>query len=189
MVRNRRLRFVFGAASYFAASIALAVTAASADPQAEVNRDLVFSPSSDVVRHKNAQPERPSQRSNGKIVQSRRAPSVWAKFPKDFWQTDWSERQISPGLNSNAGASAGGVLSAAPAVGTTSQNDPTLFGRSNLQFRTAKNFQTPEPFRRTDCNEDECTDYSPFPKFKPSKTNPKTMRKPYLGLSITTPIQ
>ena len=37
MVRNRRLRFVFGAASYFAASIALAVTAASADPQAAIN--------------------------------------------------------------------------------------------------------------------------------------------------------
>lgn len=167
--------------SFFAASIALSAAAAAADPHAELKRDLMFSPNPDLLRHDNGQQKSPSQRSN-KVVSPRPPQPGLAKFPKEYWLFDWQEHRISTG--------AGAVKNVAPAVGATSQNDPGPFGRSSLQFRTEKNFQTPEPFRRTDCyNEDECADYSPFPRSRPPKTTAKNVRKPFLGLSITTPIQ
>lgn len=187
-----RFRSVSKAALFFCASIALSATVASADPQTELRRDLMFSPNPDLLRHDNGQRKRPSQPSN-KAVPPRPSQSGLAKFPKEYWLFDWQEgyrinRGLDTGTRNSIGA--GDVKSLAPTVGATSQNDPGPFGRSSLQFRTEKNFQTPEPFRRTDCyNEDECADYSPFPKSRPSKTTAKNVRKPFLGLSITTPIQ
>lgn len=190
MASDPRFRFLSSATILFGMSIVLSAAVASADPQTTLNRDLVFSPSPDLLRHENGRRKRPEQPMN-KATRPRSVKTDWTKFPKDFWLTEWSGRNISPELRTSTGNSVGtgAVKSVAPAAGVISQNDSGLFGRSSLQFRTEKNFQTPEPFRRTDCNEEECADYSGFPKYKPSKTNAKNIRKPYLGLSITTPIQ
>lgn len=68
-------------------------------------------------------------------------------------------------------------------------NDQWLPGVNNLSFQTERMTPTPVPFRRSDCTEDECADYSPLPKVKHSKTTTKNFRKPYIGLSVTSPFQ
>ena len=63
-------------------------------------------------------------------------------------------------------------------------------GQFQIGILTQKNVQTPEPLRRSDCEiNDECDDYSGLPKSHPGKTTVKNFRKPFLGLSITTPLR
>ena len=72
--------------------------------------------------------------------------------------------------------------------GSENSNDKFLFGNSYLGIQTQKSFQT--PFRRTDCaSDDECADYSGLPKSEPSKRTLKNLKKPFIGLSITRPLQ
>ena len=63
-------------------------------------------------------------------------------------------------------------------------------GQFRLGIQTQKSVQTPEPLRRSDCEiNDECDDYSGLPKSQPRKITTKNFRKPFIGLSITTPLQ
>src|SRR6516162_2473712 len=63
-------------------------------------------------------------------------------------------------------------------------------GQFRLGIQTQKSVQTPEPLRRSDCEiNDECDEYSGLPKSHPGKTTVKNFRKPFLGLSITTPLR
>ena len=63
-------------------------------------------------------------------------------------------------------------------------------GQFRLGIQTQKSIQTPEPSRRSDCEiNDECDEYSGLPKSHPGKTTVKNFRKPFLGLSITTPLR
>ncbi len=72
--------------------------------------------------------------------------------------------------------------------GSANSNDKFSLGNSYLGIQTQKNLQT--PFRQTDCaSDDECADYSGLPKSEPSKRTIKNFRKPFIGLSITTPLQ
>jgi hypothetical protein len=67
-------------------------------------------------------------------------------------------------------------------------DDPT--GQIRLGIQTQRNVQTPEPLRRSDCEiNDECDDYSGLPKSHPGKITTKNFRKPFIGLSITTPLR
>jgi hypothetical protein len=66
-------------------------------------------------------------------------------------------------------------------------NDTFSFSKSYLGIETQKNLQSPW---RTGCTSDEeCADYSGLPKSEPSRRTLKSLRKPYFGLSVTTPIQ
>ena len=59
-----------------------------------------------------------------------------------------------------------------------------------LGIQTQKSVQTPEPLRRSDCEiNDECDDYSGLPKSHIGKTTAKNFRKPFIGLSLTAPLQ
>jgi hypothetical protein len=74
--------------------------------------------------------------------------------------------------------------------GLTNPNDQFRFGNSYLGIQTQKSLQTFEPFRRADCaTDDECADYSGLPKSEPPKKTMKNLRKPFFGLSITTPLR
>jgi hypothetical protein len=67
-------------------------------------------------------------------------------------------------------------------------DDPT--GRFRLGIQTQRNVQTPEPLRRSDCEiNDECDDYSGLPQSRPRKITTRNFKKPFIGLSITTPLQ
>ena len=61
-----------------------------------------------------------------------------------------------------------------------------LRGGTYLDLRTKKTLKTFEPLRRSGCETDEeCADYSGLPRSEP----PKGLKKPFLGLSITKPLQ
>lgn len=65
-----------------------------------------------------------------------------------------------------------------------------LLGGGRLGIETEKNVRS-DPLRRNECtmDEDDCMDNSGLPKTGPGKRNLKTLRKPYIGLSITRPLQ
>lgn len=68
-----------------------------------------------------------------------------------------------------------------------SSTDTFSFGKSYLGIQTEKDLKSPW---RTDCaSDDECADYSGLPKSEPSKRTLKNLRKPFFGLSVTTPLQ
>ena len=63
-------------------------------------------------------------------------------------------------------------------------------GQFQIGIQTQKNVQTPEPLRRSDCEiNDECDEYSGLPQSRSRKITTKNIRKPFLGLSVTTPLQ
>jgi hypothetical protein len=65
-----------------------------------------------------------------------------------------------------------------------------LLGDGRLGIQTEKSVRASDPLRRTECTTDEeCADYSSLPRTEPSKRNLKTLRKPFIGLSITRPLQ
>ncbi len=82
-------------------------------------------------------------------------------------------------------------LQAAPSSGGfPSRNDQLRIGESYIGIQTNKNLQVIDPLKRSDCsNDDECADYSGLPKSEPARRNLKSLRKPFIGLSISTPLQ
>lgn len=61
---------------------------------------------------------------------------------------------------------------------------------SYLRIQTQKTLQTPPPFRRSDCStDDECADYSGLPKSKSPKSALNNLKNPFIGFSVTTPLQ
>jgi hypothetical protein len=63
-------------------------------------------------------------------------------------------------------------------------------GQIRLGIETRKSLQTPEYLRRSDCaDDDECEEYSGLPRSQPGKMTVKNLKKPFIGLSITTPLQ
>ena len=61
--------------------------------------------------------------------------------------------------------------------------------REWLWQETEKTVRVIDPTKPTDCaNDDDCMDYSGLPKSASARHGLKNFRKPYLGLSITTPL-
>jgi hypothetical protein len=67
-------------------------------------------------------------------------------------------------------------------------NDKFQLGRSYIGVQTEKTVRVIDPTKSTDCaNDDDCMDYSGLPKSAPARHGLKSFRRPFLGLSITTP--
>src|SRR5262245_41668000 len=63
-------------------------------------------------------------------------------------------------------------------------------GQFRLGIETQKRLQTPETLRPTGCViDDECEEYSGLPKSEPGRKAVKNLKKPFIGLSITAPLQ
>ena len=63
-------------------------------------------------------------------------------------------------------------------------------GRFRLGIETEKRLRIPEPLRPTGCViDDECDEYSGLPKSEPERNAAKNLKKPFIGLSITAPLQ
>jgi hypothetical protein len=74
--------------------------------------------------------------------------------------------------------------------GSTNRRDQLRLGNSYLGIQTEKGIPVIESFKRGDCTtDDECADYSGLPKSQPATRSLKNLRKPFLGLSITRPLQ
>jgi hypothetical protein len=81
------------------------------------------------------------------------------------------------------------VWNAPSANDLKSQNDKVQLGGGYIGVQTEKSVRVIEPAKPTDCtNDDECMDYSGLPKSTPARHGLRSLRKPFLGLSITTPL-
>jgi len=68
------------------------------------------------------------------------------------------------------------------------QNDKFQLGGTYIGVQTEKTVRVIDPTKPTDCaDDDECMDYSGLPKSAPARHGLKSFRRPFLGLSITTP--
>ena len=83
------------------------------------------------------------------------------------------------------------------AIGVLAELSPVLAqglenpsGQFRVGIQTQKNVETPGPLRRSDCEiNDECDEYSGLPQSQPRNITTKNFRTPFVGLSITAPLQ
>jgi hypothetical protein len=116
----------------------------------------------------------------------------WHRLPQAVPFTDLHWRSSGTDFGKNAGDGNGfkNFRDVSSTSGSTKPNDQFRLGNGYLGIQTQKSLRTPEPLRRADCTtDDECADYSGLPKSEPPKTNVKNLRKPFIGLSITAPLQ
>jgi hypothetical protein len=84
------------------------------------------------------------------------------------------------------------ALRAAPSEsGASDRGDGFRLGDTYLGLQTEKSVQVIDRLRQSDCIDDEdCADYTGLPRSAPGKRSSlKTLRKPFLGLSIKAPLQ
>jgi hypothetical protein len=99
----------------------------------------------------------------------------WQSFGKDYRGTI------------DAANSLRGFTDSLPMSG--SSPDQFRLGNGQIGIQTKTALDGLERFRRSDCTtDDECRDSSPLPK-SPARKGLKNLRKPFFGLSITTPLQ
>jgi hypothetical protein len=68
--------------------------------------------------------------------------------------------------------------------------DQLKVGSSYLGIQIEKNVQVLESLRRIDCpTDDECAEYSGLPKSGQTKASVRNFKRPFIGLSITRPLQ
>jgi len=148
-------------------------------------------PNSSDVDSKNINQNKLPQKSHQGIKQDDKL-SKWPKMLESYSPVDWPRQTFVMDYNKVIGYNDGSKtfrgLSAAGASKTPI--DQFQFGDSYIGIQAQKNFRTPQPSGSPDCKSDEeCADYSALPKAKQQNTSAKNIRKPFLGLSITTPIE
>ena len=105
--------------------------------------------------------------------------------PSPLFDSQWAD--FTSELNKDTGE--GLALKNARTLSTDAP-DRFLVGGSRLGIQTEKSVRASDPLRRNECtDDDECADYSGLPRTEPGKRNLKTLRKPFIGLSITRPLQ
>jgi hypothetical protein len=76
-----------------------------------------------------------------------------------------------------------------PVSGSTYPTDQLRLGNNYIGIKTQKTYYGAVPSGPSDCStDDDCADYSGLPKPKQPKMTKGNFRKPFVGLSITTPI-
>jgi hypothetical protein len=166
------------------ATLIILATGARADAE-----ELLFSPNLSVDSSQFAQPEL-HEKSSSAIKQDYNW-TKWKRLPQASPFTDLHWRSSGTDFGKNTGGDNGfNSRDASSMSGSTNPNDQFRLGDGYLGIQTQKSLQTPEPLRRADCPKDEeCADYSGLPKSEPPKMNLKNLKKPFIGLSITAPLQ
>jgi hypothetical protein len=77
------------------------------------------------------------------------------------------------------------------ASGLSTPTDQFRLGNSYIGIQTQRILQPPDQIRRSDCPIDEdCTDYPGAPRsMSPKPSTIKSLRRSYIGLSITAPLR
>jgi hypothetical protein len=116
----------------------------------------------------------------------------WIALPEIAPYFDLHWRPFNTDPRKNAGGD--GLRSprdASPTGASTNPIERFSLGNSYLEIQTQKGLQ--DPFRqRTDCaTDDECAEHSgvPKPQTPANKKSLKNLQRPFIGLSVTTPIE
>jgi hypothetical protein len=166
--------------------IVLAALMLSASGAGAEWNELLFSPNlSDLPASQLGRSE-PQEKPAGAIKQDS---TQWMSLPQAVPFIDSPTRSFGKDFGGNIGT--GSKLRNFGDAGTSgSTNDQFRLGNSYLGIQTQKHVQGLDRFWRTDCATDEdCVDYSGLPRSEPHKKDIKSFRKPFFGLSITTPLQ
>jgi hypothetical protein len=100
---------------------------------------------------------------------------------------------VGAGVDENSGSKKFRYTS--PSYGSANSVDKVKVGDSYLGIETQRRLQTHGPSGKLDCSTDEdCEDYSVMPRSRPrgsvaTHSSGILSRKPFFGLSVTTPIQ
>ena len=181
-----------------AAAFVLIASGAKAETQSAKGDKLLVSPSQSDSRSNTPKESRAS---------NSRHRTRDTGIPADIWTTPlqvvpYTESYWNPlGIDIGAEADGNGQPKkfgyAPPVPGSTNAFDKLKIGDGYLGVDTQRRLQTRVPSGKVDCaTDEECEDYSPIPKSRSrgstSGTNSPSMfhtRKPFFGLSLTTPIE
>jgi hypothetical protein len=115
--------------------------------------------------------------------------SEWLTLPAVSDPAYWSSFDSSIGGNVRAGTSFDRNNAPSSSAAAT-PGDQLRVGRSYLGIQTEKNVQVLQSLRRTDCpTDDECAEYSGLPKSGQPKASMRNFKRPFIGLSITRPLE
>jgi hypothetical protein len=114
---------------------------------------------------------------------------LFSPVPQPSPFTNLHQRSFGTDFNKNTGAG-NDFKNFQDMSSTGDSSDQFRLGNSYLGIQTEKSLQSTDPLRRSDCDKDDvCADYSGLPKSEPRKSTVKSLRKPFIGLSITAPLQ
>jgi hypothetical protein len=166
--------------------IVLAALMLSASGAGAEWNELLFSPNLSDLPARQLGRSEPQEKPTGAIKQDA---TQWMSLPQPVPFVDSPWRSFGKDFGGNIGT--GSKLRNFGDAGTGgSTDDQFRLGNSYLGIQTQKHVQGLDRFWRTDCATDEdCGDYSGLPRSGPQKKDIKSFRKPFFGLSITTPLQ
>jgi hypothetical protein len=113
----------------------------------------------------------------------------WLDLPPIAPHLDWYTRPVETDFGKN-GNGLKSPRASAQGSGSTEPADRFAFGSNYFGIETQKGLQ--DPFRqRKDCaNDDECAEFSGLPKSGgQAKKSFKNFKPPFIGLSVTRPIE
>lgn len=101
----------------------------------------------------------------------------------------WPSFDSSIGGQVRAGTSFDRNNAPSPSAAAT-PGDQLRVGSSYLGIQTQKNVQALQSLRRIDCeDDDECAEYSGLPKSGQTKGSMRNLKRQFIGLSITRPLE
>jgi hypothetical protein len=103
----------------------------------------------------------------------------------------WLSLETEPGSNGEMGSSGANALKRLGDAPST-RGSVNESGGFRLGIQTEKSLQTPRSMRRSECatTDEECAEYSGLPRsHQPMRGGLKTFKKPFVGFSITSPLQ
>jgi hypothetical protein len=114
--------------------------------------------------------------------------SEWVTLPA-VSDPYWPSFDSSIGGQVRAGTSFDRNNAPSPSAAAT-PGDQLRVGSSYLGIQTQKNVQALQSLRRNDCeDDDECAEYSGLPKSGQPKASVRNFKRPFIGLSITRPLE
>jgi hypothetical protein len=114
--------------------------------------------------------------------------SEWVTLPA-VSDPYWPSFDSSIGGNVRAGTSFDRNNVPSPSA-AAAPGDQLKVGRNYLGIQIEKNVQALESLRRIDCpTDDECAEYSGLPKSGQPKASTRNFKRPFIGLSITRPLE
>ena len=101
----------------------------------------------------------------------------------------WPSFDSSIGGNVRAGTTFDRNNAPSPSA-AAAPGDQLKVGRNYLGIQTQKNVQALQSLRRIDCeDDDECAEYSGLPKSGQTKGSMRNLKRQFIGLSITRPLE
>jgi hypothetical protein len=135
-----------------------------------------------------ARPAGAAERLPGRTVQDPGL-SEWVTLPAVSDPAYWSSFDSSIGGQVRAGISFDRNNAPSPSAAAT-PSDQLRVGSSYLGIQIEKNVQALQSLRRNDCeDDDECAEYSGLPKSRQPKASVRNFKRPFIGLSITRPLE